>query len=206
MIRKIVQIDEAKCNGCGACVHACHEQAIALENGVARLISSQHCDGLGDCLPACPMDAIKITVEESLPYDGKLVLERTGVKHQMESMLQSWPVQLKLCSPQMSFFENAHLLIAADCTAYAYANFHHDFMNKRIPLIACPKLDNIDYSIKLSQILTHHNIKSITLVRMEVPCCRGLEVALEQAIQLSGYQNAYSVRVISTKGEVLTCY
>ncbi len=194
MLRKIVSINEEKCNGCGACVKACHEGAIKIENGKAILISDTYCDGLGDCLPACPMNALDITEKEVAPY--------IAVNLQPKK-LHNWPVQMKLISPQMSFFEEANLVIAASCTAFAYPNFHQDFGQEKTIVIGCPKLDGVDYSIKLAQIMTYHSIKSITLVRMEVPCCGGLVVAVQKAMAQSGCQCSLTIKVISTNGEVL---
>lgn len=194
MLRKIVSINEEKCNGCGACVKACHEGAIKIENGKAILISDSYCDGLGDCLPACPMDALVITEKDVLPYELK---SQPKIEH------SNWPVQMKLISPQMSFFEGADLVIAASCTAFAYPHFHQDFGQGKSIIIGCPKLDGVDYSIKLAQILTYHTIKSITLVRMEVPCCGGLVVAVQKAMAQSGSQCPLTIKVISTSGEVL---
>lgn len=200
MKRKIIQIDQEKCNGCGLCVQACHERAIEIFEHKARLIKEEYCDGLGDCLPHCPMDAIKIEVREVAP------LENQNSKEKQSSELKQWPVQIKLIPATASYFKDSHLLLAASCTAYAYAHFHKEFMKKRVTLIGCPKLDGVDYSEKLSMILAMNSIKSITIVRMEVPCCKRLELDVEKAIQASGKTIPYSVRVISTKGELVECY
>lgn len=199
MQRKIVNIDKVKCIGCGLCVAACHEKAIELIEGKAQLIKDDYCDGLGDCLPHCPVDAIKIETRDAVPFDESLFKKKTS----NSSRLTQWPVQIKLANVNASFFAGAHLLIAASCTAFAYADFHKDFMNKRVTLIGCPKLDGVDYSLKLTEIITFNNIKSITLVRMEVPCCSRLERDILQAIANSGKDLHFSVRVISTKGELV---
>ncbi len=201
MKRKIVQIDEEKCNGCGLCVKACHEGAIEIHNQKAKLVKEEYCDGLGDCLPHCPMDAIKIELKEVAPWNNPLEGEKLP-----DSELGQWPVQIKLAPGNASFFKDAHILLAASCTAYAYASFHKDFMKKRVTLIGCPKLDGVDYSEKLSMIFAYNSIKSVTLVRMEVPCCKRLELDMEKAILASGKNIPCSVRIISTKGELVECY
>ena len=210
MIRKIVKIDEEKCTGCGLCTSACHENAIVMENGKAHLLRDDFCDGFGDCLPACPAGAISIEEREGAEYDPQAVekrkqnlmqqhSERTAVK----SELMQWPVQIKLLPVQAPFYENANLLIAADCTAYAYAAFHRDFIKNHITLVGCPKLDEGDYTEKLTAIISQNNIKSLTIVRMEVPCCGGLERAATDAIKASGKFLPWRVIVISRDGEIL---
>ena len=210
MIRKIVKIDEEKCTGCGLCASACHENAIVMENGKAHLLRDDFCDGFGDCLPACPAGAITIEERESAEYNPQAVemrkqilmqqhSERTAVK----SELMQWPVQIKLLPVQAPFYENANLLIAADCTAYAYAAFHRDFIKNHITLVGCPKLDEGDYTEKLSAIISQNNIKSLTIVRMEVPCCGGLERAATDALKASGKFLPWRVIVISRDGEIL---
>ena len=210
MIRKIVKIDEEKCTGCGLCASACHENAIVMENGKAHLLRDDFCDGFGDCLPACPAGAITIEERESAEYNPQAVekrkqnlmqqhSERTAVK----SELMQWPVQIKLLPVQAPFYENANLLIAADCTAYAYAAFHRDFIKNHITLVGCPKLDEGDYTEKLTAIISQNNIKSLTIVRMEVPCCGGLERAATDALKASGKFLPWRVVVISRDGEIL---
>ena len=210
MIRKIVKIDEEKCTGCGLCASACHENAIVMENGKAHLLRDDFCDGFGDCLPACPAGAITIEERESAEYDPQAVekrkqnlmqqhSERTAVK----SELMQWPVQIKLLPVQAPFYENANLLIAADCTAYAYAAFHRDFIKNHITLVGCPKLDEGDYTEKLTAIISQNNIKSLTIVRMEVPCCGGLERAATDALKASGKFLPWRIVVISRDGEIL---
>lgn len=183
MIRKIIHIDEEKCNGCGACAKACHEGAIGMIGGKAKLLRDDYCDGLGDCLPTCPTGAITFEEREAAAYDESAVL--ANKKPVSASELRQWPVQIKLTPVRAPFFQNADLLIAADCTAYAYANFHQDFIHGRVTLVGCPKLDAIHYSEKLTEILTQNDVKSVTIVRMEVPCCGGLEQAAKIAIQNS---------------------
>lgn len=234
MIRRIIHIDEEKCNGCGICVNACHEGAIGLENGKARLLRDDYCDGLGDCLPTCPTGAISFVEREADAYNEEEVqkkmqeskapvfqgcpgmqakaLNRTPKKpaapvsvraEESESQLSQWPVQIKLVPVRAPYFENANLLIAADCTAYAYANFHQQFIRGRITLIGCPKLDEGDYAEKLTEILRQNAIKSVTVVRMEVPCCGGLANAAVTALQNSGKMIPWQVVTISTDGEIL---
>ena len=201
MIRKIITIDEEKCTGCGACANACHEGAIGMVNGKAKLLRDDYCDGLGDCLPACPADAISFTEREAACYDAKAVEAAGG--HSGGSKFGSWPVQLKLAPISAPYFSNADLLIAADCTAYAHANFHNSFMANRITLIGCPKLDMVDYSEKLAAIFSSNEINSITVARMEVPCCGGIEYAVKRAIEASGKDIALRVMVISINGQIL---
>ena len=195
MIRKIIKIEEEKCNGCGACVTACHEGAIELVDGKAKLVRENYCDGLGDCLPACPANAISFEEREALGYDEAAVL---AAKQRVQ-----WPVQIKLVPVQAAFFDGADLLIAADCTAYAYGNLHKEFMQNRVTLIGCPKLDAVDYAEKLAEIIKHNRIRSITVVRMEVPCCGGMERAVKLALQASGKELPWNVAVISTDGRRL---
>ena len=211
MKRKIIHIDEEKCNGCGLCVNACHEGALALVNGKAKLMRDDYCDGLGDCLPQCPTNAISFTEREAAPYDKAAVEANMRKKKiikdaptaQLESQLTQWPVQIKLAPTNAPYFNGAKLLIAADCTAYAYANFHQDFIRNRITLVGCPKLDSIDYSEKLTEIIKNNDIKDVTLVRMEVPCCGGLEMAVKKSLQASGKFIPWQVVIISTEGKIL---
>lgn len=195
MIRKIIKIDEEKCNGCGVCANACHEGAIEMIDGKAKLTREDYCDGLGDCLPGCPTGAITFEEREAPAYDQAAVLAA--------KKLSQWPVQIKLVPVTAPYYENANLLIAADCTAYAYGNFHADFIRKHITLIGCPKLDNVDYTEKLTQIIANNNIKSVTIVRMEVPCCGGIEHAVKNALQESGKFIPWNVMTISTDGRIL---
>lgn len=193
MVRKIIRIDQEKCNGCGACAAACHEGAIEMVNGKAVLAREDYCDGLGDCLPACPTDAISFEEREAPAYNEGAVL---AAKRQ-------WPVQIKLVPVHAPYFDNANLLVAADCTAYAYGNFHNEFIRNRITLIGCPKLDEGDYTEKLTQIIAGNNIKSVTVARMEVPCCGGIENAVKQALQASGKFIPWQVVTVSTDGRIL---
>jgi len=201
MIRKIVHINEEKCNGCGACAKACHEGAIKMIKGKAQLLRDDYCDGLGDCLPACPTGAITFEEREAAPYDHAAVLANQTIKP--PSSLHHWPVQIKLSPLQAPFLKNAELLIAADCTAYAYAKFHEDFMHNRVVLIGCPKLDVINYSEKLSKIIRLNEIRSITVIRMEVPCCGGIEHAVKEALKNSEKHLPWQVITISTDGEIV---
>lgn len=200
MIRKIIQIDETKCNGCGACAEACHEGAIGMVNGKATLLRDDYCDGLGDCLPACPTDAITFVEREAAPYNEAAVLAAKKLKN---SQLTQWPVQIKLMPVSAPYYNGADLLIAADCTAYAYGNFHHEFIKNHVTVIGCPKLDNVDYTEKLTAILQANDIKSVTLIRMEVPCCGGLERAAKAAVEASGKDIPFRTVVISTDGRVI---
>ena len=229
MIRKIIQIDEEKCNGCGACAEACHEGAIGMVNGKAKLLRDDYCDGLGDCLPTCPTGAISFVEREAAAYDEKAVLENKknqtvphmgchgsqmrrmerpreavsdGAAHSL-SQLGQWPCQIKLVPVNAPYFDGARLLIAADCTAFAYARLHEDFMRGKITLIGCPKLDSVDYSEKLTQIIQNNNIQSVSIVRMEVPCCGGLELAAKKALQASGKFIPWQVVTISIDGKIL---
>ncbi|MBE6809286.1 MAG: 4Fe-4S dicluster domain-containing protein [Ruminococcaceae bacterium] len=232
MIRKIIKIDEEKCNGCGACAAACHEGAIEMVNGKARLTKEDYCDGLGDCLPACPTNAISFEEREAPAYNEEAVrqakMKNFGVKLPcgcpgtqskaikresdaqdirsgpvVTSKLSQWPVQIKLVPVNAPYFDNANLLIAADCTAFAYGNFHNDFIRNHITLIGCPKLDDGDYSEKLTAIISNNNIKSVKIVRMEVPCCGGIENAVKQALQKSGKFIPWQVVTISTDGKII---
>lgn len=230
MLRKIIKIDEEKCNGCGACAAACHEGAIQMIDGKAKLTREDYCDGLGDCLPACPTNAITFEEREAPAYDEDAVrqakmnkfaetlpcgcpgTQSKVVKHEapaktkttaVTSQLSQWPCQIKLVPINAPYFENANLLIAADCTAYAYGNFHNEFIRNHITLIGCPKLDEGDYAEKLTQIIARNNIKSVTIVRMEVPCCGGIENAAKRALQASGKFIPWQVVTISTDGKIL---
>lgn len=231
MIRKIIKIDEEKCNGCGACAEACHEGAIEMVDGKARLTRENYCDGLGDCLPACPTGAITFEEREAPAYDEAAVLASKQRKNRqplpcgcpgsqakritkeqqscdvsasvLNSELMQWPVQIKLVPVQASYFEEANLLIAADCTAYAYANFHKEFIRNHITVVGCPKLDGVDYADKLTEIIAVNKIKSVTIVRMEVPCCGGIEHAARKALQASGKFIPWRVVTISTDGKIL---
>lgn len=196
MIRKIIEINEEKCNGCGACATACHEGAIGMVNGKAKLLRDDYCDGLGDCLPACPTGAISFVEREAAAYDEAAVLAAK------ESQLRQWPVQIKLAPVNAPWFDDAKLLIAADCTAYAYAGFHQDFIKGHITLVGCPKLDAVDYSVKLTEIIRNNDIQSVTVVRMEVPCCGGIESAVKTALQNSGKFIPWNVVIITTDGSI----
>ena len=201
MIRKIIQINEEKCNGCGLCANACHEGAIDIIDGKAKLVREHFCDGLGDCLPECPTGAITFVEREVPEYDEAAVARAKQEKLQESELLRNWPVQIKLAPVQAPYFDGANLLIAADCSAYAYASFHKDFVKGRVTLIGCPKLDVIDYSEKLTQILQNNSIASVTVVRMEVPCCGGIEYAVNRALQNSGKFIPRQVITIGIKGE-----
>lgn len=230
MIRKIVCIDEEKCNGCGACASACHEGAIGMVNGKAKLLREDYCDGLGDCLPACPADAISFEEREALAYDEAAVLSAKEAKKEQKSCgcpgaqaktimhekicseedtgkvsseLSQWPVQIKLVPVNAPYYNGANLLVAADCTAYAYGDFHKKFIRNHITLIGCPKLDEGDYADKLTQIIKENDIKSLTIARMEVPCCGGLENAAKRALQASGKFIPWQVVTISADGRIL---
>ena len=232
MIRRIIEINEDKCVGCGLCAEACHEGAIGMVNGKAKLLRDDYCDGLGDCLPACPTGAITFVEREALAYDEAAVLANKAKKEQeqavkpcgcaggkamqferteeaaacaapIRSELRQWPVQIKLAPVNAPFFDGAKLLIAADCTAYAYANMHQEFMKGRVTLIGCPKLDEGDYSEKLTEIIRLNDIKSVTVVRMEVPCCGGIERAAVTALQNSGKFIPWQVVTVSRDGRIL---
>ena len=237
MIRKIIKIDEEKCNGCGACATACHEGAIEMIDGKAKLTREDYCDGLGDCLPACPTDAISFEEREAPAYDEAAVLAAKAKKAEaplpcgcpgsqsrairrendssecstvpgspavsIASQLSQWPVQIKLAPVNAPYFNGAKLLVAADCTAYAYGNFHNEFIRDHVTLIGCPKLDSVDYSEKLTAILANNDIRSVTVVRMEVPCCGGIEHAVKTALQESGKFISWQVVTISTNGRII---
>jgi ferredoxin len=239
MIRKIITIDEEKCNGCGLCVSACHEGAIGLVDGKATLLRDDYCDGLGNCLPVCPVNAISFEEREALEYNEEEVLRNMAMKKPVStapvfhgcpgsqaniishsqnqsneksedekheapaSRLNQWPVQIKLVPVNAPYFDNANLLIAADCTAYAYGDFHNSFMKNKITLIGCPKLDDIDYSEKLTEILKNNNIKNITVVRMTVPCCGGIVNAVTAALKNSGKMIPWQVVTISPDGVII---
>lgn len=233
MLRKIVEINEEKCNGCSLCIDACHEGALQLVNGKARLVSDAYCDGLGACLPDCPVNAISIIEREAAAFDEEAVKKHMEAKNTppatlacgcpgssvrvleksqdcschsgaaVNSQLGQWPCQIKLVPVNAPFLDHADLLIAADCSAYAYANFHQDFMKNRVTLIGCPKLDNVDYSEKLTEMFKLHEIKSITVVRMSVPCCGGLVNMVKQAALNCGKNMAVNVVTIDPGGKVL---
>ena len=234
MLRRIIEIDEEKCNGCSACASACHEGAIGMVDGKAKLLRDDYCDGLGNCLPACPTGAITFVEREAAEFDEiavkenqernqniekelpcgcpgsrSQVIERERPKEEVskrndmeQSMLSQWPVQIKLVPIHAPYFENANLLIAADCTAYAYGDFHHKFIKNRVVLIGCPKLDEGDYAEKLTEIIKMNSIKSVTVVRMEVPCCGGIEFAAKEALQKSGKFIPWQVITIRTDGSI----
>lgn len=238
MIRRIIEINEEKCNGCGACAAACHEGAIGMVNGKAKLLRDDYCDGLGDCLPTCPTGAITFVEREAAAYDEAAVAENmkkksketclelahhgcpghklmqfkrntaadepnSGEQQRISSELAQWPCQIKLVPINAPYFSGAKLLIAADCTAYAYANMHREFMRGKVTLIGCPKLDDVDYSEKLTQIIADNDIQSVTVVRMEVPCCGGLEHAAKNALKNSGKFIPWQVVTISVDGKIL---
>ena len=233
MKRKIIHIDSEKCNGCGLCVEACHEGAIGMVGGKAQLLREDYCDGLGDCLPACPTGAITFEEREAPSYNHAAVLaakaaKQTASKHtggcpgsqskrlikreaavetsgqEQPSMLEQWPVQIQLAPVNAPYFDGADLLVAADCSAFAYGDFHRRFMKNRITLIGCPKLDAVDYGEKLTQILLANDIRSVTVVRMEVPCCGGIEQVVRQALQASGKFIPWHVVTLSTDGRILS--
>ena len=235
MKRRIIEINRDKCNGCGACAKACHEGAIAMVDGKAKLMRDDYCDGLGDCLPTCPTGAITFVEREAAAYDEQAVLKNKQKKMREEgislpggcpgmrmktfrqeepsdmevspavsrSRLSQWPVQIKLVPVNAPYFNGAKLLIAADCTAYAYAAFHERFIKGHITLVGCPKLDGVDYSEKLTEVIRKNDIRSVTVVRMEVPCCGGLENAAKTALQKSGKFIPWQVVMISTDGRIL---
>ncbi len=238
MIRRIIEIDKEKCNGCGACATACHEGAIGMVDGKAKLLRDDYCDGLGDCLPTCPTGAITFVEREADAFDeeavkrnqmrketefnkqgetlpcgcpgtqSKQIKRETSSSYVVESesiqsKLTQWPVQIKLAPINAPYFNNANLLIAADCTAYAYADFHNKFLKNRVCLIGCPKLDEGDYTEKLTSIIKNNDIKSVTVIRMEVPCCGGIENATKRALQNSGKFIPWQIVTISTDGRIL---
>lgn len=232
MIRKIIKIDTEKCNGCGACANACHEGAIGMVNGKAVLLREDYCDGLGDCLPACPTGAISFEEREAASYNEEAVKAHLAHKasafhscpgsmskvinhnenvitstnqntSSCQSQLSQWPVQIKLAPVKAPYFDGCKLLVAADCTAFAYGSFHNDFIKGYITLIGCPKLDMVDYSEKLTEIIKQNDIKSVKIVRMEVPCCGGIENAVKKALMDSGKFIPWSVVTISTDGKIL---
>lgn len=229
MLRRIIKIDEGKCTGCGICANACHEGAIGIVGGKAKLLREDYCDGLGDCLPACPTGAITFEEREAPTYDEAAVQAAKKQKaaetlpcgcpgsaaqafHReaavtgsvaVQSRLSQWPVQIKLVPVNAPYFQGANLLVAADCTAYAYGNFHNDFIKNRITLVGCPKLDMVDYTEKLTQIIAENEIKSVTVVRMEVPCCGGIEHAVKEALKSSGKFIPWGVTIISTDGRII---
>jgi ferredoxin len=212
LVRKIVNIDTEKCTGCGSCVEACHEGAVGIVEGKARLLRDDYCDGLGNCLPVCPAGAIKLAECEAKSFDSNAV-KKNLMKEQSSPAaptagggggLPQWPVQIKLVPANAPYFAGADLLVSADCCAYAYSAFHDDFMEGRLVLIGCPKLDGVDYSDKLSQIIMQNNIKSFTVVKMEVPCCGGIEYAAAAALQKSKKMLPSEVLTISVRGEILS--
>ena len=205
MIRKIITIAEAKCNGCGLCASACHEGAIGIVDGKAKLLREDYCDGLGDCLPACPMEAISFVQREAADYDEAAVqkAKQAPLPRTQYSALSNFPVQIKLAPPNAPWFEGADLLIAADCTAFAYGNFHNDFMKGRVTLVGCPKLDSVNYADKLTQIFQNNNIRSVTVARMTVPCCGGLPFAVKTAMEASGKKIPVYVATIDPKGNLV---
>ena len=197
MIRKIIEINEEKCNGCGLCAKACHENAIGMVNGKAKLLRDDYCDGLGDCLPTCPTGAITFVEREAAAYDEAAVEANKSKKN------RQWPIQIQLTPVNAPYFDGADLLIAADCTAFAYANFAKEIQKGKITLIGCPKLDPVDYSEKLTAILEQNDVKSVTIIRMEVPCCGGIQNAAVTAMKKSGKFIPWQVFTVSVEGEVL---
>ena len=228
MVRRIIKINEEKCNGCGLCAAACHEGAIGMVNGKAKLLREDYCDGLGDCLPACPVNAISFEEREAPAYDEKAVLAAKKAKsgplpcgcpgsacRTMEAKtldqggdvpgcLTNFPVQIKLAPAKSAMYDGADLLIAADCTAFAYGNFHRDFIHGKITLIGCPKLDSVSYADKLSQIFTMNDVKSVTVTRMTVPCCGGMTAAVNTAVLMSGKDIPVKVVIISPDGQIIS--
>ena len=197
MVRKIIKIDKEKCNGCGLCAKACHENAIGMVNGKAKLLRDDYCDGLGDCLPTCPTGAITFVEREAAAYDEAAVEANKRKKN------RQWPIQIQLTPVNAPYFDGADLLIAADCTAFAYANFAKEIQKGKITLIGCPKLDPVDYSEKLTAILEQNDVKSVTIIRMEVPCCGGIQNAAVTAMKKSGKFIPWQVLTVSVEGEVL---
>ncbi len=220
MKRKIIHIEENKCDGCGLCITACHEGAIQLVDGKAKLVSDSYCDGLGDCLPACPTGAITMIEREADPFDEEAVKARMqqssmafqapgcpgsraqSTNRQTQSELAQWPVQIQLVPIDAPYFDGADLLVAADCTAFAYPNIHQDFMAGKVTIIGCPKLDHADYAGKLAEIIRRNDIKSLSILKMEVPCCGGLAYAAQQALQQSGKEIPWSMTTVSLDGNV----
>ena len=202
MIRRIINIDEEKCNGCGLCARACHEGAIDIIDGKAKLMRENFCDGLGDCLPNCPTGAITFEEREAPEYDNVAVMRAKVAREMMAKGIQ-WPIQIKLIPVEAAFFDGADVLIAADCTGYVYRNIHDEFMKGRVTLIACPKLDGVNYAEKLSQIFAHNDIRSVTLLRMEVPCCGGMERMIQTALMLSGKDIPFTTRIVTRAGELV---
>ena len=205
MLRRIIQIDKARCNGCGLCAKACHEGAISIVDGKATLLREDYCDGLGDCLPACPMNAISFEERDVPAYNEAAVLEAKKAKmpkQEQPSALRNFPIQIKLMPVNAPYLNGAHLLIAADCTAYAYGNFHRDFMAGKITVIACPKLDMVDYSNKLTEVFKNNDILSVTVTRMTVPCCGGLPFAVQNAIRESGKAIPLHIVTIDPRGQI----
>lgn len=228
MKRRIIEISEELCNGCGACADACHEGAIGIVDGKAKLLRDDYCDGLGDCLPTCPTGAIRFVEREAAAYDeaavkanmakkapacpsggcpgaaARAIRQETSSASYAPSISQlgNWPAQIKLAPLQAPYFAGANLLIAADCTAYAYARFHEDFIRGKVTLVGCPKLDSVDYSEKLTQIIRNNDVRSVTIVRMEVPCCGGLEFAAKKALQESGKFLPWQVVTIGVDGSI----
>ena len=229
-VRKIIEISQERCNGCGACADACHEGAIAMVGGRAKLVRDDYCDGLGDCLPACPMDAIHFVEREAADYDEAAVAERLSaheehngcpgmrvmeIEHDETSVaaatdapvvaneIASWPIQIKLVPTSAPYFNGCDLLVAADCTAFAHGNFHAEYMRGRVTIIACPKLDMVDYTEKLAAILAQNDVKSVTMARMTVPCCGGLQYAVEQAIIASGKNLPLEVVTFNLDGTLM---
>ena len=229
MIRRIISIDENKCTGCGLCASACHEGAIGMVDGKARLLRDDYCDGLGDCLPACPTGAISFIEREAAAYDEQAVLaakqrkasapqpcgcpgtaarairreENHASAAPAASQLRQWPVQIQLVPVRAPWFDGCDLLVAADCTAYAYGNFHEEFIRGRIALVGCPKLDSVDYTDKLTEILAGNDVRSLTIVRMVVPCCGGLERAAQAAVQTCGRELPFRVVTLSVDGAIV---
>ena len=229
MIRKIIKINEEKCNGCGACAAACHEGAIEMIDGKAKLTREDYCDGLGDCLPACPTNAITFEMREAPAYDEAAVLAAKKEKEKLPcgcpgsqskaikrevcdchtpaqnviSQLSQWPVQIKLVPVNAPYFDGANLLVAADCTAYAYGNFHQEFIRNHVTLIGCPKLDAVDYAEKLTEIIRNNDIKSVTVTRMQVPCCGGIENAVKRALMDSGKFIPWRIVTFTPDGRIL---
>lgn len=208
MVRQMIKIDEDLCNGCGLCVNACHESALAIVDGKAKLMRDDYCDGLGNCLPTCPTGAISFEEREAVPFNEDEVKKNMQQQKESDSitprlsMLRQWPVQMQLVPQNAPYFDNADLLIAADCTAFAYGDFHQ-FMKNKITLIACPKLDDVDYSEKLTQILKNNAIKSIKVIRMEVPCCGGLVHYVKTALSKSGKVIPWQVVILGTDGTIV---